>query len=154
MNFKNANIKQLVKSVISHGNLVINDITDVKKEKERTDGKCQRMYYVAYPQSLDNITAARGVTMWQSHNSDGTSAIWKTAPNPARVRRVVDAGDDFHLPGFVVNIELTQSYDVNGNSTNKTTLYVPSMEQLEQELERFLVDVELLEEEPVSADEN
>lgn len=150
MKFRNSEINSLVKTVTIYGNLVINDISPVKEEKSREDGKVSRKYYVAYPQSADNSDAARGVTMWQSHNSDGTAAVWKTAPNPARVRRIVDAGEDFQLSGVVAKVELNEAYEVNGNKTTKATVYAAHESLLEQALTETLVNAGLIEAEPAT----
>lgn len=152
MKFKDQGIQSLVSSTTIYGNLVINDISDLKTEKPREDGKCSRKYYVAYPQSAENSDAARGVTMWQDHNSDGTSAVWKKAPNPARVRRIVDAGDDFTLSGVIVKVDLNRGFQVGDREVFKTTLYCPHESMIEAELKSFLQEVSLLEKEGAKAE--
>jgi hypothetical protein len=157
MQFRDARLNQLVKEVKPYGNLVINDITDVKQEKPRKDGDFQRKYYVAYPASDDNMSAARGVTMWQDHTTDRQNAVWKTSPNPARLRKLIDNGEECRIGGYVVGVQLNQPYsitDSNGVSreVSSTKLYITHLDEMEKELLRFFIDVNIIEKEPVVAD--
>lgn len=134
---KNPELQAIVRGVQIYGNLILNDVpvdkngnVITKKEKERTDKKISRSYYNATFISMENINAARTVTMWQSHTSDGQGLVWK-ALNPVIAGKMVGG----NLEGYIAKVTFNESYeiDINGEKrmVDNTTMFIPNLEVLE-----------------------
>lgn len=134
---KNPELQAIVRGVQIYGNLILNDVpvdkngnVITKKEKERTDKKISRSYYNATFISMENINAARTVTMWQSHTSDGQGLVWK-ALNPVIAGKMVGG----NLEGYIAKVTFNDSYeiDINGEKrmVDNTTMFIPNLEVLE-----------------------
>lgn len=143
---KNPAVKSLVKSANFYGNLLLNDVAQngdgeviTKMEKERSDKKARRSYYNATFTSFENLNVSRTVTMWQSHTSNGEGVIWKQL-NPKIAGKFLGGT----IPGHVADIRLTEEYQIGDNFTNKVSLYIPHPDEFEPELERFLIQNELI----------
>lgn len=93
---------------MSHLKLV--QISEVKTEKERVDGKVSRQYYTASFSNPSNPflkTVSR--VFWQQHNADGTSAEWRGA-NPSETRAMLGK----LIPGQIVAAQV-EAYDITGS---------------------------------------
>jgi len=76
-------------------------ITDVKTEKQRTDGKKSRQYYVAeFGNPSNPFAPSVKRTFFQAHNADG-STTWKGA-NPSTVSAAIGK----EIPGSIINMKV------------------------------------------------
>ena len=131
---KNPDLQGVIRSVRLYGNLMLNDVpTDkngkviVKTEKERTDKKPSRNYYVPTFVSMENVDVARSVALWQSHTPDNKSLVWKVV-NPLLAGKML--GGEY--PGFIAKIDFNEQYEIDTvdgkRNVDKTTLYIPTLE--------------------------
>lgn len=87
--------------------LKLNKISEIKTEKERTDGKVSRQYYTATfsnPSNPFSKTVSR--VFWQQHNVEGTEATWK-AGDPKEVKQFIGKT----IPGQIVSSKV-EAYDI------------------------------------------
>lgn len=144
--FKNQDVAKLVADVKSYGNLILNDAAIdsegnviCKTENRTKDDKMNRQYYNATFISLENINVARTVTLWQAHTNEGKGCIWKSL-NPKLAARMI--GQD--VSGKIAIVNLTETYMVGDNEVDTVTLFIPHEDELESEIERFLIQNELI----------
>lgn len=110
-------------------NLKLSKISDVKIEKDRTDGKAARSYYTAEFIDAENpFNAPRIRNFFQQHSADGKTTVWKGG-NPELVKQFLGK----LIPGAIVSKQV-EPYTVEGNATpaTKFTTVCLSHESVEQ----------------------
>jgi len=142
-------INALIKNRKKYGGLVLNDFSRdeqgqpvVKMEKEREDGKKRRQYYNLSFISTESLAASRVVTVWQSHQKNGEEVIWKGV-SPMVAQMFLGKP----VAGYVLMLDLNESYEVNGNLVEKMTLYVPTEEDEESVIRAAFEQAELIQKE-------
>lgn len=94
-------------------------ISEVKTEKQRTDGKSSRQYYTAYFADVMNPFAKQiQRNIFQSHSADGKTANWR-AGNPELVKNFIGK----EIPGQFVNSKV-EPYQIDGRTVTTYTTVV------------------------------
>ena len=94
-------------------------ISEVKTEKQRTDGKISRKYYTAYFADAHNPFAKQVQrNIFQSHSTDGTVATWKSG-DPMLVKSFVGK----EIPGQFVN-STVETYKIDDRDVSTFTTVV------------------------------
>lgn len=80
-----------LRRIKTDGNLRVEEMSEVKTEKDRVDGKKSREYYTLMFSNADNpLINWRTRNFFQHHSPDGTEAYWRGA-NPTNAKGMIGA---------------------------------------------------------------
>lgn len=127
LKIQNQQIQQLIASMNVYASLFINSISEIRTERDRSDAKKSRNYYVVNYVSMEDMSVTGSRTAFETHSSDGESTQWKRELSPNVIRamqkRMELTGELIEITGYkIAKIEYTRPYTVNGREVTKDTV--------------------------------
>jgi hypothetical protein len=117
--------------------LRVESVSEVKKEKSRTDGKVSREFYTAMYSDAENpFIKWRTRNFFQQHSPDGTEVYWRGA-NPVNARAMI--GKTIHGEILKVPVDMYKIVDANGQEreVDNFTIVIFDGESIEEVVKSY-----------------